>query len=453
MSRIDPAESKLLAAALQAARDTELLQLSRGARFSAGEAFASLFGSATAQIVADDNTMVAAGRDACDALRAIGQRRLDPLVLTADGLYAEYTFVDQIREHLSKSDAIPIAVGAGTINDLVKLAAHQLGRPYLAVATAASMDGYTAYGASITYQGSKQTFDCPAPRGVVADLDVIVAAPEGMNAAGYADLAAKCPAGADWMLADFLGVEPIDAFAWDAVQTHLRHWMGDPEGVGQRNVDALERITMALMMTGFAMQSSLSSRPASGAEHQFSHLWDMEHHTHGGQTPSHGFKVGIGSLASISLYEALNAQNLSELDVDAAVAAWPDSAANEREIASLFPQAELAAKAREESAAKLGTPTELRTQLERVKRGWPDLQRRLRAQLIPLNEFRDMLDAAGAPAWCHQIGVSPERLKRSYLQAYHIRRRFTVLDVARRTALMAPCLEQIFELASAPGPA
>ena len=35
------------------------------------------------------------------------------------------------------------------------------------------MDGYTAFGASITHQGSKQTFECPAPRAVVADLDVI----------------------------------------------------------------------------------------------------------------------------------------------------------------------------------------------------------------------------------------------------------------------------------------
>ena len=52
-----------------------------------------------------------------------------------------------------------------------------------------------------------------------------------------------------------------------------------------------------LMITGFAMQAACSSRPVSGAEHQFSHLWDMEHHTHNGITPSHGFKVGVGSLA------------------------------------------------------------------------------------------------------------------------------------------------------------
>ena len=72
------------------------------------------------------------------------------------------------------------------------------------------MDGYTAFGASITHEGSKQTFDCPAPRAVMADLEVIAAAPDGMNAWGYADLLAKITAGADWIVADELGVEPID---------------------------------------------------------------------------------------------------------------------------------------------------------------------------------------------------------------------------------------------------
>jgi len=453
MSSADADESKLLAAALREARDTRLLELSRGARFRTGEAFGSLFGSATALVVADENTLRAAGRDVCDALRASGQEQLEPLVLGADGLYAEFSFVDQIRAELEKSDALPIAVGAGTINDLVKLAAHQCGRPYLAVATAASMDGYTAYGASITFRGSKQTFDCSAPRGVVADLDVIAAAPEGMNAAGYADLAAKCPAGADWILADFLGEEPIDDFAWNTVQARLRHWMGDPAGVRQRNIEAVRRIAIALMMTGFAMQASLSSRPASGAEHQFSHLWDMERHTHQGRTPSHGFKVGIGSIASLALYEALQECRLGELDVAAAVAAWPDAEENARDIAGLFEGDELIEKARLESSAKLVSPAALAAQLDRLRLGWSDLRGRLQAQLVPLREFSDRLAAAGVPTSSTQIGVSLNRLRRSYRQAYHIRRRYTVLDVAKRTALLEPCLERLFSTKSSLGSA
>ena len=103
---------------------------------------------------------------------------------------------------LKKTDAIPVAVGSGVINDLTKLTAHRCGRRYMCVGTAASMDGYTAYGASITYQGNKQTFDCPAPYGMALDPRIAAKAPKAMSASGYADLIAKIPAGADWMIAD-----------------------------------------------------------------------------------------------------------------------------------------------------------------------------------------------------------------------------------------------------------
>jgi glycerol-1-phosphate dehydrogenase [NAD(P)+] len=437
-------ETDLLRRALERARDTRLLELDRGARFRTAEAFESLFGGAAAVVVADENSFSVAGRDVLDSLKAAGQPCFDPIILPADGLYAEHSFIDEIRRRVQPLDAVPIAVGAGTINDLVKLVAHQCGRPYITVATAASMDGYTAYGASITYQGSKQTFDCPAPWAVIADLDVIAGAPAAMNASGYADLAAKCPAGADWIAADFLGEEAIDREVWDTVQSQLRTWMANPAGVRSGDFDTIHRITVALMMSGFAMQAHLTSRPASGAEHQFSHLWDMEHHTHLGAAPSHGFKVGVGSLASLAMYEALNELNIGDLDVERAVKAWPDAAANDQEIAALFAHDELAAKAREESRLKLVSRDALRPQLEKLKRGWPELQGRLADQLIPQAEFRDMLREAGAAYTSEEIGITAERLRRSYRQAYHIRRRFTVLDAARRAGLMEASLDRIF---------
>src|SRR5436305_814352 len=144
------------------------------------------------------------------------------------------------------------------------------------------MDGYTAYGASITKDGLKQTFDCPAPRAVLADTEVIGAAPAGLTASGYADLAAKVTAGADWLIAEALGVEPIDAQAWALVQDRLREWLSDAAGVRRGERVAVRRLTVGLMMGGFAMQRTRTSRVASGAEHQFSHLWDMQHHNHEG---------------------------------------------------------------------------------------------------------------------------------------------------------------------------
>jgi glycerol-1-phosphate dehydrogenase [NAD(P)+] len=68
----------------------------------------------------------------------------------------------------------------------------------------------------------------------------------------------------------------------------------------------------------------------------------------------------------------------------------------------------------------------------------------LKAQLLPHAEFRDLLKDAGAPYVSESIGIDRDRLRRSYRQAYHIRRRFTILDVVRRAGLMDAALDDVF---------
>src|SRR5438132_281339 len=98
----------------------------------------------------------------------------------------------------------------------------------MTVATAASMDGYTAFGAAITKDGYKHTMTCPAPLAVLADLDVLRSAPARMTSSGYADLLGKVPAGADWLVADALEVERVNAPVWSLVQGPLREAIGSP---------------------------------------------------------------------------------------------------------------------------------------------------------------------------------------------------------------------------------
>jgi len=64
------------------------------------------------------------------------------------------------------------------------------------------------------------------------------------------------------------------------------------------------------------------------------------------------------------------------------------------------------------------------------------------------DEARDMLRAAGCPHKSEQIGISRERLRNSYRKAYHIRRRFTILDVVRRTGLWDAALDRLFTTAA-----
>ncbi|HWQ92192.1 MAG TPA: sn-glycerol-1-phosphate dehydrogenase [Clostridia bacterium] len=430
--------------ALGKARETRRLELGGGVIGRTAAMFKELFGERDAVMVADPNTFRAAGKSVAEALQSRHIGGPEPFIFDDPSLYAEHRFVEVLEQKLRMHTAVPVAVGSGTINDLTKLAAHRTGRPYMCVATAASMDGYSAFGASITFQGSKQTFFCPAPAGVVADLDIIAKAPGEMNSWGYADFLAKITAGADWLVADALGVEPIDGQAWDIVQKGLRDLLAQPEGVPAGDAGAIGRLMEGLILGGFAMQWAQSSRPASGAEHQFSHLWDMQHHTHNGKAPSHGFKVGIGTLAITALYEFLLRQPLEKLDVNRSVAGWADSRTWVERARRLFGTDDLATVACREVEAKHDTPEQLQAQLERLRTVWPQLREQLSSQLFPFTVTREKLLAAGAPVDPEAIGISRERLRESYWLAFYIRRRFTVLDIAVRTGLLDPALDHIF---------
>lgn len=406
--------------------------------------FAAAFPGRQALVVTDDASFTAAGRQVSALLREAGLEAAPPFLYHDRPLPAESRFVTPLEAALRSSPAVPVAVGSGTINDLVKLAAHRTQRPYLCVATAASMDGYSAFGASITHEGAKQTFNCPAPAAIVADISVIATAPGEMVASGYADLQAKVTAGADWILADGLGIEAIDPRAWNLVQGGLRTALADPAGARAGREVALTQLVEGLMLGGFAMQWAESSRPASGAEHQFSHLWDMEHHLHHGQPPSHGFKVGIATLAIAALYEQLLAQPFDQLDVAACVSRWPDYTATEQQVRHMFAPDDFLPTALTETRAKHPTRDELSAQLNRLKATWPQLRTRLQAQLLPYAEMSRRLVDVGAPTQPEQIGITRERLRASFVRALHIRRRFTVLDLAQRTGTLSRCLEHLF---------
>jgi glycerol-1-phosphate dehydrogenase [NAD(P)+] len=266
-----------------------------------------------------------------------------------------------------------------------------------------------------------------------------------MKAWGYADLLAKVTAGADWIVADVLGVEPIEPLAWNIVQGGLHDAVGSPALVRAGDRAALGKLVTGLMLGGFAMQSMRSSRPASGAEHQFSHLWDMEHHTHQGKAPSHGLKVGIGTIAVTALYERLLSSGQTPPVIpDDVLSRWPDSDRWRALAFELFDDPLLQELAVRETLAKLPDATELQRQLSQLVQRWPELQQRLTEQLIPLDRLRSMLRAVGAPVNSEKIGISRERLRESYRKALMIRRRFTILDLVARMGCFDQMLQELF---------
>ena len=431
--------------ALEKATDTKALVIGHGSLAELPKMFRELFGDSEAIVVADVNTWNVAGKQADLLLRDSKIHTHDPFIFDEPDLFAEWGFLERLQKCLESTRATAVAVGSGVINDLTKLASAHLGRRYIIVGTAASMDGYTAYGASVSKDGNKQTFNCPAPLGMIFDPTFAIQAPEGMSASGYADLIAKIPAGADWMLADAAGVEPIDEFSYSLVQDGLTDTLADPAAIAARDEKATEKLAEGLIMSGFAMQALQSSRPASGMEHQFSHYWDMDNLCQDGKHVSHGFKVGIGTLVSTACLEFLLGYDVPSIDEEACARNWPSLQELEKQIAEIFASKPAhKERALAETRAKYSQPEEVARQVSALKKAWPTLKDAIREQIYPFGELKEKLIAVGAPYEPEQIGISRERLKETFRGIPFMRSRFTSIDVLHRCGLLPEVTEYLF---------
>lgn len=432
-----------IAKALAVATDTKVFEMGTQVLGLAPQIFKEQFGKARAIVIADKNTWRVAGEEVYNHLVASG---IDTTkhIIQQDEFHAEWCYVMEVESAMKEADAIAVAVGSGVINDLCKLASHHLEKQYLCVPTAASVDGYSSFGASISYEGLKQTFDCPAPQAILADVDVIANAPKEMTAAGYADLAAKIPCGGEWMIADIMGVEPIIPEAWHVLQDVLDDQLSNPEGVARCDRDAIAALFEGLTLSGFAMQAARSSRPASCADHLFSHYLDMTHHTFNGKLQSHGFQVAIGTLTMCAFFDAFLEMDMRNIDVEKCVEAWPSLEEEQQRALDIFKDFVSPQLGYNQITIKYNDKEAVREQLNTIKKHWPLLKAQYRKQVYTFEKMQECFRKVGAPADPSDIGVTRQQLKDMMPFVQLMRWRVNMFDLAHRGGFYDELVEKVF---------
>ena len=460
-----------IAKALSISTDTKVFEMGQGVSERTPEIFKEYFPGRKAVILADVHTWPILGERLCTLFKDAGIETESYIIdkevfhaewkyvemtdLVVEGDYAAAKVIEDSTEHVeaepeilfkepSSSYGVLVSVGSGVINDLCKLASYHHGQSYISVATAASVDGYSSFGASITYGGAKQTFTCPAPVAIVADIDIIAAAPKHMTAAGYADLAAKIPAGAEWMIADFTGSEPIHDEAWHILQDYLDGFLADPDGVAAGEPQAIADLFEGLTLSGFAMQAARSSRPASCCDHLFSHIMDMTEHRFNGELQSHGYQVAIGTLTMCAVFDELFKLDLSAIDVDACAAAWPTLEQEQSRALDVFKDFPAPKLGYNEITKKYGDREAVRAELTRLKSEWPELKAKLQGQMYSFTKMQDLFRRAGAPYDPSHIGLTRCQLKDMFPFVQLMRFRYNVLDLAKRGGFYDQIVEPIF---------
>ena len=431
-----------IANALKVATDTKVFEMGRGVSSLAPEVFKRFFPGKKAKIIADIHTWPVLGEKVHGLFVQAGIPT-GKFIIMEEEFHAEWEYIEMVDKELDDG-SVAVSVGSGVINDLCKLCSHHHGQQYLTLPTAASVDGYSSFGASISYQNSKQTFSCPAPVAVIADIDVIAAAPKEMTAAGYADLAAKVPAGAEWMVADLMGTAPIKPDAWHVLQDCLDDLLSDPEGVAAGNPDAIADLFEGLTLSGIAMQAAQSSRPASCCDHLFSHILDMTHHRFNGKLQSHGFQVAIGTLTMCAVFDELFKMDLTKIDVEKCVAAWPALEQEQERALGIFKDFPAPTLGYDNITKKYNDAETVREQLTRVRDTWPEFKKKLQGQVYSFEKMRGLFKTAGAPYDPSMIGVTRRQLKDMFPIVQLMRHRMNVLDLAKRGGFYDGLVEAVF---------
>lgn len=255
-------------------------------------------------LVADENTYAAAGEALVKTLQADGFTLEERIYPNMDE--AQQSEAQAISDYAKQNgfDAI-IAVGTGSLNDTCRYASFHAGIPYAIVATAPSMDGFCSVGAPLIVNGVKKTYICHNAAAIIADAEVMDAAPMELAAAGYGDLLGKYYSLFEWRLANAVIGEYYCPATADIMRDALAKCEEAAPAYAKREPGASLAMMEALILSGVAMALTDSTRPASGAEHHLSHFWEMRMLLQGKPPIYHGTKVGVASVLIGTLYKRL----------------------------------------------------------------------------------------------------------------------------------------------------
>ena len=266
--------------------------------------FVKKYNRTKAFILADKNTFVVGGKKATAVLDA-NSIPYSKYIFNQDNLAPNESAVGSAIMHFDKTCDIIIGVGSGVINDIGKILAKTTSLPYIIVATAPSMDGYASATSSMDMDGLKVSLPTTNANVVIGDIDIMKTAPDRMLISGLGDMLAKFVSIAEWKIAHLITGEYYCEKVASIVVDALNECVKNAKGLLKREDDAIKAVFNGLVLGGVAMNYAGLSRPASGVEHYFSHIWDMRGLEFNLKTDFHGIQCAVGTLYATRIYEQI----------------------------------------------------------------------------------------------------------------------------------------------------
>jgi glycerol-1-phosphate dehydrogenase [NAD(P)+] len=381
-------------------------------------------------LVADARTYKAAGEKLRGLLQA-AQVEVSISVIRDNALgevAADEEAIVQVLLDTPLSSQAMLAVGAGTVHDVVRFVANRTGRPFLSVPTAASVDGFSSVGAPLIVRGFKQTIPASAPEAVFADVAVLAAAPQAMAAAGFGDMLGKHTSLADWALGRLLldehHCELCARLTLEAVELCTAHHAEIARG----SELGMHKLMEGLILSGLSMLMAGHSRPASGAEHHLSHYWEMVLLQQRRRALLHGAKVGVATVLMAQQYQSLLHLSKGEASALLTRSQVPSKQEDAERIRLAY--GNMAEQVIAENFPGDAQEPDARAFQARIIDRWDDIRDIARSVPAP-EQLAAWLAAVNGPVTPAQLGVEPELVDASLRNALYVRNRFTILRLKR----------------------
>lgn len=379
------------------------------------------YGGSKIFLIADRNTYRVAGEE---VVRLLGEAGLETTLFLFEEDYVQPTdtSVDKVLAKFDASCNMILGVGSGTINDISKLTAREVGRDYINVATAPSMDGFVSNTSSMVMQGVKVSVPSTVPLAVIGDLDILAAAPERLLQAGFGDIMAKFTSTCEWRISNLITGEYYCEEVAELMRMAVRNCVANVEGLAKRDKQAVKYVMESLILSGIAMSFAEVTRPASGVEHYFSHTWDMRYLEFHTAHDFHGIQCGIGTVLTLDVYDKIkqlkpNREKALEYVENFDLAKWHEF------IVSYLGRSGQELVELEKKENKYSKEAH-KQRLEVILAKWDELLKIVEEELPTADELRRLLQVIGAPVAPTEMGISYEDARKAFKVAKDIRNKY-----------------------------
>jgi glycerol-1-phosphate dehydrogenase [NAD(P)+] len=222
----------------------------------------------------------------------------DPQIVVVEE--ASFASVERVIDAARETNAgYLIGVGGGKAIDIAKMAADDRNLGFVSVPTAASHDGIVSGRGSVPEGDTRHSVAAEPPLAVVADTGILADSPWRLTTAGCADIISNYTAVRDWDLARRLQNVEYSEYSGALARMTAEMLVENADSIKPGLEESSWIVVKALVSSGVAMSIAGSSRPASGAEHLFSHQLDR-------LVPDaalHGHQVGVGTIIAAYLQD------------------------------------------------------------------------------------------------------------------------------------------------------